>query len=216
VELRLPSASGTYEIRYLLNAPGVEDKVLAQVPVAVTAGTASINAPAQVTTATAYKVTWTGPPGDNQIRLAKLSDPVDKKIDFFYPEGKTDSTMIAPASAGTYELRYVIAGNGAAEEILARRTITVMDAKVALKPSKTSAKAGEEISIAWTAPGGNYNSISIAERGSSKSDTLFYVEGNTSPTTATMPSKPGAYEIRLMLKGPDAEVVKLTVPITIT
>jgi Ca-activated chloride channel homolog len=217
LELQLPSAPGTYEIRYLLNAPGVEDKVLAQVPVTVTAGTASIKAPSQITTATAFTVTWTGPPGSyNQIRLAKPTDPVDKKVDFFFPEGNTDSRMIAPANAGTYELRYVIAGNGAADEILARQTITVTEAAVSMKPSKTSAKAGEAISIAWAAPEGNYNKISIAERGSSKSEPLFYLEGNTSPTTATMPSKPGAYEIRLILQGPDAEVIKLTVSITIT
>src|SRR5690606_7896975 len=62
VTLRAPTTAGVYDVRYVLEL-GTERKVKAIAPLTVTAGEATLEAPAAVTGGDAMSVAWTGPDG---------------------------------------------------------------------------------------------------------------------------------------------------------
>jgi len=113
----VPSSPGLFEFRYfkggtstpalISNALGVNTSAFTIVPT-----------PATVAKSGKITVAWTAPSGrptgwDDTIGLYKVGTASDSPISYIYTRGGTSGsyTVTAPSSAGTYEFRYMLAGD---------------------------------------------------------------------------------------------------------
>ncbi|WP_099827997.1 vWA domain-containing protein [Oceaniglobus indicus] len=122
--LRLPDEIGVFELRYEQNRP---QRILATVPITLTATEASITPPGPVPIGERFEVVWTGPSGPrDEIILAALGSADNARITATQTRWGSPAGLRAPDAAGTYELRYRV---GASGQIIARAQITVGDTK---------------------------------------------------------------------------------------
>ena len=122
VTLRAPDAPGDYAVRYIT---GQSNTTLAEAIVAVTAVSASLEAPASVIGGEVFRVGWDGP--DNRgdfVGLTQIGAPDDRPryADYDYTWQRNPAELRAPLEPGDYELRYV---TGQAGNTLARASVRV-------------------------------------------------------------------------------------------
>ncbi|NIX76545.1 vWA domain-containing protein [Microvirga terricola] len=127
VALRLPGEPGAYEVRFVLEANGVY-KVLASSPLTIDPAVASVTAPDRVKRGAPVAITFTGPKGEGDF--VTIVPPASAPETFAdYQDATPDKasiTLEAPAEAGVYEVRYVMAAPGeGGHQIIARKTIRV-------------------------------------------------------------------------------------------
>ncbi|MEE4118785.1 MAG: VWA domain-containing protein [Paracoccaceae bacterium] len=118
LSLRLPDATGSYEVRYVL---GGARQVIARQPLEVVLPTARLAAPASVAPGASLQVAWQGPGGasDRVVLVPAGGGPEAALEDVAVSEGNPLSLAI-PDAAGAYELLYL-----EGDETLARQAITV-------------------------------------------------------------------------------------------
>jgi Ca-activated chloride channel family protein len=124
-KLTVPSKSGAYEIRYVLEGTGGR-KILASSPIQVTVPAASLTAPDMVPRSAPFKVEWTGPnrAGDYVDLVKRGATVTSGEITYFYTDKGSPGDLNAPAEAGDYDIRYILEGPGG-RQILARRAVRV-------------------------------------------------------------------------------------------
>ena len=124
--INLPPTAGTYELRYVLVAPGGA-QVLLRRPITATPATATLEAPATAAAGAAVTVAFTGPRGNGDyIAIAAVDAAGDQYIGYFNVGSEAAQGEITlPDEKGTYELRYVMGAAEPAGAVLARRRITV-------------------------------------------------------------------------------------------
>lgn len=117
VEIRVPDASGAYELRYVT---GGSDRTLASVPLTVEAASATLEAPPVVKAGQPFPVGWTGPdnPGD-YITIVEAGAPEGSYADYAYTRDGTPVEIAAPDAPGAYEVRYVSGGGDSTVERVA-------------------------------------------------------------------------------------------------
>lgn len=117
-KLWMPVDAGDYEIRYVQAGR----KILARAPIAVTPANADITAPDSVVAGTTFPIDWTGPDNHGDWLTIIVPDaPVTAYGSYVDADRGRPSTLTAPSSAGTYQLRYVLGG----KKVIAARTIVV-------------------------------------------------------------------------------------------
>lgn len=107
--LAAPVQPGAYELRYVLVGP---DRVSARQPLQVTPAQATLTAPASVTAGSRFQVTASGPQGDSHwVGIAPAGSAADAYLGYCYTTAMVDGCeLTAPETAGSYEVRYVLAG----------------------------------------------------------------------------------------------------------
>jgi len=105
-KLLAPLDAGAYEIWYVI---GADSTVHARRPIAVTAVTATLRAPAEVATKATFQVQWTGPagPGD-YVTIVPVGSPPTTYLSYFYTIAASPGTLTAPDAGGDFEIRYVV------------------------------------------------------------------------------------------------------------
>ncbi len=122
VDVQVPTAPGSYELRYILN--GTPERIIGTETLEVTPVTATLDAPASVAPGGAIRVEWTGPGyRRDYLAIALPDERPDRYADYAYARDGTPAELKAPETPGTYELRYVVTGDTNA--IVARRTLVV-------------------------------------------------------------------------------------------
>ncbi|MFN7974946.1 MAG: hypothetical protein U0166_21775 [Acidobacteriota bacterium] len=196
--IRVPDKSGTYELRYVT---GKESRVLARRSVIALAAETSIHAPGSAPAGSPIEIVWTGP--DNEGDFVTIVKPAAANSDFtayFYTHGMSPErgTLPLPGKAGTYEVRYV---SGQSNEILARGTVEAAAVTATLE-APDSVKAGTKLAVRHTGPkyAGAY--VTIVLEGAPRGSYLdyFYTESAGPTGELDVPAKPGAYELRYVLK----------------
>lgn len=124
--LRAPAKPGDYELRYLLDglSPGGA-VIIARAPISITPASASLTAPPTVKAGSEMKIMWSGPNrASDTIQLVPSGTPDGHYFSNLTLAGDQNNAGVlrAPATPGSYELRYALQ----AEEIIARRTVTVI------------------------------------------------------------------------------------------
>ena len=199
--LVLPIETGTYELRYMQN----DSEMIASRPIEITDAEISLTAPETAAAGSVIDVGWVGPDqnGDNiQIGL-----PGDGGYSAYtYTSAGNPVQVQMPAEPGTYELRYVFQDR----VIAATRPIEVTEAEVGLT-APAEAAAGSQISVGWTGPNADSDTVQIAPVGGTYVAYAYTATGN--PVTLQMPAEPGAYELRYVFQ--DRETI-YTQPITVT
>jgi glucose/arabinose dehydrogenase len=207
-----PSASGQYEIRYLLNngytAAATSAVITVQVP---TNNNYSLAAtPATVSAGAPITVNWTAPAGHSPsdwVGLFRVGDPNTAYLNYQYTTSATSGTMTfnAPATPGQYEFRYLL--NNGYTSAVTSNTVTVQTATTnnyTLTASPATVSPGGQTTVSWTAPSGSSSVdwIALYRVGAANSSYLAwqYTGGATSGTfTFTVPTAPGQYEFRYLL-----------------
>ncbi len=209
--ITLPLQAGQYELRYIAN----QDKtVLARRIIDVTPVTATLQAAQSATIGANLDVIWTGPGYKNDhITIAKPGEPAGRYENYTYTRDGSPLTLQMPTKPGEYELRYVL--DGTEDVILARMPITIQEAIAQIKAPDT-APAGSKLVIDWHGPDEVNDHITIAKPDDrpGKYESFAYTRYG-SPLTLQMPTKPGEYELRYILRGSDRSILA-RIPITIT
>lgn len=126
LQLRAPDQAGEYEVRYLT---AQTSSTLASAKVVVTAVTASLQAPAEAIAGTRFEVQWQGPNNPRDyITIVEKSAREGVSGNYTYTARGNPLTVLAPLTAGEYELRYSTAQSHAT---LARQAIRITPAKQA-------------------------------------------------------------------------------------
>lgn len=190
--LQAPLPAGAYELRYW---SGADRMVLHRQALNLAAPSASLDAPEAVDGATGFAVAWSGPagPGD-RIILAEPAMPAVESVFAALPRLDGAAVMLsAPATPGTYELRYV-AGRDA---ILARRTISVTAAAAALTVPG-AVVAGETFAVSWQGPAAPLDEIRLTLPADDAATPLAASRLGTAgaPVSLTAPTQPGTYMVR--------------------
>ena len=212
VTIVAPALPGDYEIRYLSMAHGA---VLFRHRLAVTDADVRWRVPAEIVAATEFSFEFSGPslaqdrvfiatPEMDSNRYYTGSDRSHKAAD------GTTATLIAPVSAGNYEIRYF---SGAAGSVLARHPIAISEHSVTIDGPRT-VDAGTEFEVHWTGPKVEGDFLFLTEP--SLEPTKYYygerlrkVSGG-SPAKFTAPTESGPFEVRYYSKKNGRMVAKRT------
>jgi hypothetical protein len=117
-----PATPGDHEIRYYSSANG---QPLVRQPIKVLPPAVQIEAPRTVTAGTEFEFSWSGPNSSGDFLFVAAQD-MDRNR--YYTQGRhmtangPDGRFIAPAQAGTYEIRYFSGRNAT---VLAKRALIV-------------------------------------------------------------------------------------------
>ena len=214
--LRAPTTAGDYAVRYVADL-GSGRKVKAVAPVTVTAATATVTAPPRAESAEAISVAWTGPSGQGDyvdIARAATKTP-DSEITYAYAKDGSPAHLVAPAAAGSYQVRYRLEGPGG-KKVLATAPLEVTLPTATLEaPAKVAPSAS--FTVAWTGPRRKGDYIDLVKGGHTATSgelTYFYAVTDTN-SSLTAPGQGGAYEIRYVLEGPGGRVVLARRTITV-
>lgn len=212
LKVRVPGEPGEYELRYIFDATGT---VLARAKIAVTAVTASIEAPAKGTAGSEITVTFKGPgAAEDWVGLAKPGADAStyEGGSWAYAENNSTLKLRLPAEPGIYEIRYV---SGLDPKILASRKVEVTAASAALSaPDK--AMAGSMIRVGFRGEGGGDTFIGIVKKGAGAQDWISYeYPQDKEQVTLHVPGAPGAYEVRFVLEANGVYKVLASSPLAV-
>ncbi len=201
VQMRAPSAPGTYELRYI---NGSETKIMGARTLTVVSAGVSLKALDEVPAGAPFEVEWAGPGHQaDWVDIAAPGTPAGKYVSYVYVKAGNPVQMRAPATPGTYELRYI---NGSETKIMGTRTLTVVSGGVSLK-ALDEVPAGASFEIEWAGPGHQADWVDIAAPGTPAGQYVSYVyvkSGN--PVQMRAPATPGTYEIRY-INGSETKVM---------
>jgi Ca-activated chloride channel family protein len=158
------------------------------------ADTVTLDVPAEAGAGTEFTVAWTGPnnQGDYVAMTAAGADE-GTYTSYFPTQFGGTGTLLAPVSAGAYEVRYV---DGESDGTVHSVTITILPFLVELTPPDTVA-GGSEFEVAWSGPDGPGDYVTIVPVGSAEGffESYFYTkDGN--PGVLVAPVIVDTYEIR--------------------
>ena len=175
-------------------------------------GPATLDAPAEVSGGSAFTVAWTGPQGPSDyVTIVAVGTEKWTNEPYFNATGGSPGKLMAPTTAGAYELWYVSNADGA---ILARRPITVTPFEGSLEGPPT-VQAGTSFEVAWTGPNGPSDYVTIVALGALKwtNESYFYTSAG-SPGPLVAPIAAGDYEL-WYVTGTDAKTM-VRAPIAVT
>ncbi len=151
-----------------------------------------------------FSVGWTGPDRrSDYIDIAKADEGPRAYINYAYTGNGNSVKLIAPTTAGDYEVRYIL---GRPYRVLARAPIKVTGVAATVSGPET-ASVNSEISVDWEGPATRSDFVTISkpdDKDRHYSD-YFYTKDNISPKKLTMPLEPGDYEIRYVFVGKSGE-----------
>lgn len=191
VKLRIPDVPGEYQIRYHREGTYA---VAGSAPLTVKDVSASIDAPAQVDAGTNFEVTFSGPNNPQDFVSIDQAGSADGVYGtYVYAKAGSPAKLRAPDAGGSYEVRYHL---GQSYRVVASRPLTVGKAAANLE-APTSARAGSDVTIAWTGPNNAGDFISIDNAGAAERIYGPYAYTKDSPKlTIRVPEDAGDYVIR--------------------
>ncbi len=191
LELTAPTGTGAAEIRYVT---GQGHRVLARRPIRVLDAAVALSAADAAIAGSTIEVTWTGPnnAGD-YITIIEPGAADEKYGNYTNTSDGSPLKLLMPVQTGEAELRYVVAQG---RKVLARRTIEILAAQIALSAPE-SCKAAAELTIQFTGPShsGDYITIVAATQPDGRYG-AYKDAASGSPLTIKAPDDAGECEIR--------------------
>ncbi|WP_460456443.1 vWA domain-containing protein [Arenimonas alkanexedens] len=222
VELVAPAKPGDYVLRYY---HGAQAKVIATRPITVIEAEVTLDAPAEVSIASRFDVTWTGPGEQyDDVRIWNRRDNAGRggvvdgqRVQSAPGFEQRQVSLNAPAVPGDYELQYY---NGDNSAVLATVALKVVDAEVMLEAPEQVDMASS-FTVTWTGPGAAYDEVQVwnprAEAGRGATLDTQRVQSDEGfdqrQVSLTAPATPGDYELRYY--NGDNRKVLATVPLLV-
>jgi len=198
-DLRAPSETGLYEVRYVLDEGR---RTLASQQIEVTEPEVTLTAPAEIRAGSSISVTWTGTvSGSDYVTIVPMGTDEGARETHFRVRDNSEDSFAAPDQTGFYEIRYVL---DEGRRTLASQPIEVLAADAALEQGASldapdSAAAGSTITVGWEVEAESADqriTIARADQAIFTWETAVRLEGQ-SPLEITLPDDPGGYELRL-------------------
>ncbi len=209
VALKVPDEVGLYEIRYLF---GRTKATLAKIDLTVTPVAATIDAADSVPVGSNFKFAWTGPNNEGDF-IAIVPESADDKqfLNYAHTSKGTPAEIQAPATAGKYQLRYIM---GKSRTILARKDISVSEVSGKVE-AKESVPVGSDIEVIWTGPNNKSDFITIVPKGTDEKTYFNYTYTSSgSPLKLKASDTPGEYEIRYVLNQSRTVLARTAIKLT--
>ncbi|MGB5855653.1 MAG: VWA domain-containing protein [Oceanisphaera sp.] len=189
-----PATPGLYELRYMLNEG---KKTLATAPIEVVKAEMSISGPAQVTTGAAFDVSWSQTISPNDmVTIVPMGTDEGTRNNYQRTGKNTEASLIAPATPGLYELRYML---NEGKTTLATTPIEVVEPEMGIA-GPAIVRAGTDVDISWSSTIGPTDIVTIVPAGADKGSRHTYLRTtNTTNGRLVAPIEPGLYEIRYVL-----------------
>ncbi|NCO86245.1 MAG: VWA domain-containing protein [Rhodobacterales bacterium] len=190
VDLVLPTETGEWEIRYMLNQGPT---VMATTAITVTDVTASLTAPETAAAGSTVQVVWDGP--NYQSDYIEVGRPGEEGyVNYTWTREGSPLGLVMPTEPGEWEIRYVVNQD---RSILARRSITIVAVGASLS-APAQAPAGSTVEVIWDGPNYQSDYIEIGRRGE-EGYAEYSRTSDGSPLTLQMPTEPGEWEIRYVV-----------------
>lgn len=194
LNLEMPTIPGEYELRYIVQ--GTERQILAREPITITPVGATLHAPDTAPAGSELVVDWTGPGYRNDyVAIALPEERANKYVSYEYTRDGSPLRVKVPPDPGVYELRYIMQGT---ERVIVTSRPLVVEPVTATIEADATAAAGKTLIVHWTGPGYRNDYVCISRVGDSKYETYEYARSG-SPLALSVPSEPGAYEIRYVM-----------------
>jgi Ca-activated chloride channel family protein len=199
-ELRAPSETGLYELRYVLKEGR---RTLASRPIEITEPEVTLSGPDEIRAEDTIRVTWTGAvDGQDYITIVPVGTPETEQGAYARVRGNSDAEIDAPAETGLYELRYVLKEG---RRVLARHPVEVLAADATLQSGASllapdTAATGATIEVSWSVESDSADqriTLAQADQAIFTWISAVRIEG-APPVTLTLPAAPGQYELRLL------------------
>lgn len=218
VTLQAPTQAGSFELRYIMQAPDGR-QILARQPITVNAASATLAFNDMIDAGKPLDVYWTGPaaPQDYIDLVPEGHKNTSGETSYFYTKNSPEMGVLqVPAQSGNYQIRYILQSSDG-RKVLATRAITVNAVNASLQAPQT-AKAGSDILINFVGPKGNGDYIDLVPRGYAETSgelSYFYVKADADADQLRAPGEAGAYTIRYVLNGAGGKIVIATANIDI-
>jgi Ca-activated chloride channel family protein len=212
ITLTLPTEAGEFELRYNSD---VSDKVLARRAIVLKLATYALEAPTEAMAGSRIEVKWTGPGNPRDyITIVKKGAPVGSYTQYFYTRDGNPGQLQTSPEAGEYELRYSTEDKSP-NPVLASRPIVLKGATYKLE-APAEAKAGSEILVKWTGPGGPRDYVTIVKKGAPVgSFTVYFYTRDGNPGKLKLPAQPGEYELRYSSEAVSPNPTLFSLPIMV-
>lgn len=209
VFVKVSDEVGLYEIRYVF---GRTKATLATIDIKVTPVTATIDAVPGVPVGSPFKIVWTGPDNEGDyVAIFQESEDSKQYLNYVYTASGNPAKMQAPATAGKYQLRYIM---GTSKKVLARKNITVSEVTGKVE-AKEAVPAGSDIQITWIGPNNSSDYITIVPKGADEKTYLNYTYTSYgSPLKLKAPDTPGDFEIRYVLNQSKKVLARTAIKVT--
>ncbi|QYX58250.1 VWA domain-containing protein [Roseovarius sp. SCSIO 43702] len=208
--IQAPAEVGLYELRYVLQEGR---RTLATRPIEITAPSVTVSAPDTALTGAEIDVSWTGTvhPRD-YITVVPVGADEDVYLSYRRTDDATEGKLQMPSEPGQYEIRYVLREG---RRVLASRPITLSDAEVSLT-APDSVVAGAKVKVGWTGAVHPQDYVTIVPMGAEDKAYDNYVRvGGGTEGMLTIPSEPGLYELRYVLREGRKPLARKTVEVTL-
>jgi hypothetical protein len=209
IKLNAPDDAREYELRYIL---GTGDTIIARKRIVVGAVTASVTVPASVAAGAKFPVTWKGPNNPRDFITVVKAGTAEKQYAWYeYTSKGSPLNLLAPDTAGEYEVRYLTAQSYATLGV-AKLTVTANTASV---QGPAEAIAGSNVSVSWKGPNNEHDYVHLVRKAAPDHESGNYQytkRGN--PLTVLAPLVPGEYELRYSTGQSHATLARAAIRIT--
>ncbi|MGR3365481.1 MAG: VWA domain-containing protein [Maritimibacter harenae] len=206
--LRAPSETGMYEVRYVLDEG---DRTMAAQPIEVTEPEVSVTAPATALAGSAFEVTWTGTvSGSDYVTIVPMGSDDGTRNNHFRVRDKERDNLRAPSETGMYEVRYVL---DEGDRTMASQPIEVTEPEVTVS-APAQVRIGDPIPVTWTGTVSGNDYVTIVPLGTAEGtrETHFRVRDKQEDTLSA-PSQTGLYELRYVLDEGDRTLARTQVEV---
>ncbi|MEM7746271.1 MAG: VWA domain-containing protein [Pseudomonadota bacterium] len=193
-DLRVPSAPGLYEVRYVLDVGRV---TLAVASIEVTEPGVTLTAPEMVVAGAQFDVAWSTLIDARDLVTIVPSGTEEGKIEnHLRVRANLDGKLQAPSAPGFYEVRYVL---DEGRRTLAAATVEVTEPEATISAPET-VLAGARFSVSWGAPIAARDLVTIVPAGADEGtiEKHLRVRANQDGQLVA-PGTPGLYEVRYVL-----------------
>ena len=189
-----PAEPGLYEVRYVLDEG---HRTLATAAIEVMEAEVTVSAPAEVTQGAKFAVSWSkSVHGSDYITIVPSDAKEGTRQNHIRVSDKRESTLVAPADPGLYEVRYVL---DEGHRTMASAPVEVVMADVSISGPDV-VRAGAQVHVTWTGAVHGSDYVTIVPAGAKEGARANHIrvadklEGNVKAPVET-----GLYELRYVL-----------------
>ena len=151
---------------------GIATALLAVLPAAgALAQDITLTAPAQAAVGAAVQVDWQGGGAPQDFITIVAAGTPEGRYDQYQYARQSPVTLVAPASPGDYEIRYL--GAATPYPTIARRPLRIVDVAATLE-APASVDAGSEFPVTWTGPDYPRDFITLVPAGTAEGQYATY------------------------------------------
>lgn len=202
--LKMPSEAGEYDITYVMDK---DRRVIARVPITITAATASLTLPEKTEVGSDIVITWEGP--DNQRDFIAVYPRGDLDyLTYTYTRDGSPLRLRLPSMPGEYDIGYTLDID---RKVIARVPITVTEASATLSVPELL-PPGAKVEVKWDGPGNKRDYVAVMKKGTNEYINYVYAEKGR-PMILQLPDQAGDYDLTYVLDQDDRVITRVPIKV---